>query len=64
MTKKKLKKLFGLAEELYWEEQNKSGMVTTLPYIWAKKEEKEQFLAFSSFEVNSNIIEKELKKII
>jgi len=64
MTKKKLEKLFELAEELYWEEQRKSGMITPMPFVWAKNKEKGHFLAFSAFGVNSKIMEKKLKEII
>lgn len=64
MTKKKLEKLFELAEELYWEEQKKSGMTTPMPYVWAKNEERGFFLAFSAFGVDSEIMEKKLKEII
>ena len=63
MTKKKLEKLFELAEELYFEELKKSGM-SVLPYVWAKDEERENLLAFSAFGSLSDKMENKLKELM
>jgi hypothetical protein len=56
-----MKKLFELAEELYWEELKKSGM-SVIPYAWAKKDS--NFLAISCFGKCSDQVEDKLKEII
>lgn len=61
MTKKKLEKLFELCEELYAEEQKKSGMVTPIPYAWAKRGG--ELLVYSSWNISSEKIQKAIKHI-
>jgi hypothetical protein len=60
MKREKLEKLFELAEELYREEQIKSGMVV-LPYAWA--ETNGRLLVFSVHSTHSTEIKAALKGI-
>ena len=54
MKKKDFKKLMDLSAQLYFEEQKKTGMVTPMPYVWAKQGE--ALLIFSVFGKHSTNI--------
>jgi len=54
MKKRDFKKLMDLSTQLYFEEQKKTGMVTPIPYVWAKQGE--ALLIFSAFGKHSTNI--------
>ena len=54
MKKKDFKKLMDLSTQLYFEEQNKTGMISPIPYVWAKRGE--ALLIFSAFGKHSTNI--------
>lgn len=57
MNQEKLNKLFELCEELYQEEQKKSGMISPIPYCFAKHNKTKALIVFSSFGFYSNKIQ-------
>ena len=60
MTKKELSTLFTLAEKLYIEEQERSGLISPIPYAYAEGEGK--FLAISVHSGLSKKMKEELRK--
>ena len=56
LSKKKLKDLYKLLDELYYQEQKKSGMVSLIPAVYAKCENK--FVCFTNHKDDSEALEK------
>lgn len=59
MTKKKMEKLFELAEELYSEEVKKAGM-TTIPFCWAENHLSGGLIVFAPFGKDADDIKEKL----
>jgi len=60
MSKSKAEKMFDTARRLYWDQQESSGLVEPIPYVYARIGD--ELIIFSAFGKHSTAIMKALKE--